>query len=257
MAASGGSIDLSGQTAIVTGGSRGIGAAVCRMLAQCGAKVVVAYKHNHEAADLMVREIEALGSQGLALAGDLSEDEANETLFKRTLERFGAVNLVVGNAGIWQSSPMEDMTAEIWHQTIKANLDSTAFLCRHAAAQMKKQGGGKIILISSTAGQRGEPYYAHYAASKGAIIALARSLAGELGPSGIHVNVVAPGWVKTEMTAAVFADEDFAAEVKAQIPLRRIAGPEDIAGPVLFLASHLANHVQGAVINVNGGSVLS
>jgi 3-oxoacyl-[acyl-carrier protein] reductase len=148
------------------------------------------------------------------------------------------------------------MTELEWNETLDINLKSAFLLCREVIPEMKERGEGSIILIGSTAGQRGEAFHSHYAASKGALMAFAKSVAGEVGPFGIRINCVAPGWVRTDMCQDVFSDSDFEEEVRQGIPLRRIPGPEDIAGPVLFLASDLSRHVQGEVLNVNGGSVL-
>lgn len=249
-------IDLKGKNALVTGGSRGIGAAVCRLLAKAGANVAIAWHKDLEAANGVASELRHLGVQAETFAGDLAQEGATSRLFAQAVSAFGAIDIVVANAGIWERAPIDEMTSRQWRQTMAANLDSVFELCGEAARHMKSRNQGKLILISSTAGQRGEAEYSHYAASKGAIIALTRSLAAELGPFNINVNSVAPGWVLTDMTTAVFEDPNRADSITSLIPLRRIAQPEDVAGPVVFLASELARHVQGAVINVNGGSVL-
>ena len=145
----------------------------------------------------------------------------------------------------------------MWDETIDINLKGVFNVCNAVVPLLKKNGGGRIINISSTAGQRGEAFHAHYAASKGGILAFTKSLSTELAPYKILVNAVAPGWVDTELNEEVFADDDFREKVISTIPLRRIASAEDVAGAVLFLASNLANHVTGATINVNGGSVLN
>ena len=249
-------IDLKGKVAIVTGGSRGIGRAICIKMAEAGANVVVGYHHDTRAAQEVVAAVKGHGREAVAIGCDLSKETNGETLFAVATSSFKVANIVVANAGIWERAPIDEMTLNQWRQMMAVNLDSVFNTCRQAAKHMKECGGGKIIIISSTAGQRGEANYSHYAASKGALIAFARSLAQELGPYGINVNCVAPGWVRTDMTASVLADAAFKQEVEASIPLRRIAEPDDIAGPVLFLASDLANHVQGQVLSVNGGSVL-
>ncbi|MCG8669944.1 MAG: SDR family oxidoreductase [Pseudomonadales bacterium] len=250
-------IDLSGKTALVTGGSRGIGRAVCTLLARAGADVVLSYRSNHEAAAETVRRIEASGAEALAVPGDLSQEESVDELFKQVEQRFDKLDIFVANSGIWARASIDTMTNSQWRETMAANLDATYFCCSRAARLMKAAGSGKIILVTSTAGQRGEADYSHYAASKGAMIAMTRSLGSELGPFGINVNSVAPGWVRTDMTEPVFSDENFEASVIESIPVRRIAEPEDIAGPVLFLASSLARHLQGSVLSVNGGSVMA
>jgi len=248
-------IDLKGKVALVTGGSRGIGRATCVLLARAGADVVVSYLRNQQAAQATVDAVQAEGQTAIAVGGDLSTGA--EDLFDQATTCFGKLDIVVVNAGLWKRAPIENMTAEMWRETMAANLDSAYHTCHQAARVMKAQGSGKLILIASTAGQRGEAEFSHYAASKGAMIAMTRSLGSELGPFGINVNCVAPGWVITDMTTPVFADAAYRASVEASIPLRRIATPEDIAGPVLFLASDLSRHLQGSVLSVNGGSVLA
>jgi 3-oxoacyl-[acyl-carrier protein] reductase len=245
-------IDLSGKRALVTGGTRGIGLAVARALNQAGASVALGY-HSNEAAARRVRDELP---EALTIRADLTSEPEAERMFDECSTALGGLDIVVANAGIWRRAAVDTMTYEAWRQTVAANQDSLFFTCRGAARLLKANRGGKLVIIASTAGQRGEAYYSHYAATKGAAIAMTRSLAAELGPHDINVNCVAPGWVHTEMTRNVFADKAYLAEVEAAIPLRRIAEPEDVAGPVLFLCSDLARHVQGAVINVNGGSVL-
>jgi 3-oxoacyl-[acyl-carrier protein] reductase len=250
------SIDLSGQTGFVTGGARGIGRSVCLQLAVAGSNIVFTYRSAKAKAEQTVAEIERLGRVALAEQADASSWTDMERVFSRAIERFGRLDLAVGNAGVWKRAPIDDMSEQQWEETIDMNLKSAYLVCHFAAREMKRAGSGKIILISSTAGQRGEPYYSHYAASKGGIIAFTKALAAELGPSGIRVNCVAPGWVLTDMTAEVFADQAFKKSVEAGTPLRTIATPDQIASVVLFLASNLASHLQGEVVNVNGGSVL-
>lgn len=249
-------IELQGKTAIVTGGSRGIGRAVCLLLAGAGADVAFGYRHNSEAAESVVREIEKQGGKALAVVGDVTRQDTFERLFSETKDQLGSVDIVVGNAGIWKGALIDEMTGEEWQETLDVNLNSIFWTCRYAAREMKPKRSGKIVLISSTAGQRGEAGHSHYAATKGAIIALTKSLGTELGPFNINVNCVAPGWVDTDMCTGVFADPDFRESVRQEIPLKRIATAEEIAGAVLFLASELARHIQGEILNVNGGSVL-
>lgn len=249
-------INLEGKTAVVTGGSRGIGRAICLGLAQCGAQIVFGYQHNQDAAEETASLIRAHGVRVEMVRGDVASARANEMLFQRAKEVFGAVDIAVCNAGIWRKAPIDEMSEDEWRETMKINLDAGYLFSRMAASVMKNQKFGKLIFIASTAGVRGEAYHAHYAASKGAILALTRSLASELGYYNINVNCVAPGWVETDMTAHVFEDDTFRRTVRQSIPLRRIGSPEDIAGPVVFLASSLARHIQGEIINVNGGSVM-
>lgn len=248
-------IDLRGKRAVVTGGSRGIGRATAIMLARAGADVGIAYRSRGDEAEATLAEIERAGARGWAVAADLSEREGVARLFERCDSEFGWLDIFVANAGIWPPEyvPVTEMSDEQWSEMMKSNLDSVFYTVREAARRMAD--GGKIIIVSSTAGQRGEAGHSHYAASKGAIISFVKSLAVELAPRDIQVNAVAPGWVDTEMAApAIEAGER--EKIVAQIPLGRIGTPEDIAGPILFLCSKLARHVTGEVLNVNGGSVL-
>lgn len=249
-------IDLRGKAALVTGGARGIGRAAALALAEAGADVAIGYHRHEEAAQRVLPELQSLGARALAVSGDLSRRSNCGRVFQRTLNAFSRIDIVVVNAGIWKEAPIDRMTARQLEDTLSVNLKSAFFLCQLAVRQMKKQGGGNIILVSSTAGQRGEAFYSHYAASKGALIALTKSLAAEVGPAGIRVNCVAPGWVATDMTSRVFRDSEYQESVRLSIPLQRIAAAEEIAGPILFLASDLSSHVHGEVLNVNGGSVL-
>jgi 3-oxoacyl-[acyl-carrier protein] reductase len=249
-------IDLSGKTAVVTGGSRGIGRACALILAQAGADVAIGYQSQDEAAESTVSEIQRLGKGGIAVQGNVAEQESVESLLEAARRSLGPVEIAVANAGIWKEAAADRMTELEWNETLDINLKSAFLLCREVIPEMKERGEGSIILIGSTAGQRGEAFHSHYAASKGALMAFAKSVAGEVGPCGIRINCVAPGWVRTDMCQDVFSDSDFEEEVRQGIPMRRIPGPEDIAGPVLFLASDLSRHVQGEVLNVNGGSVL-
>lgn len=249
-------IDLSGKNAIVTGGSRGIGKAVSLLLGKAGASVAVCCHKNLKAAQQVTNQIQDLGGHSIACSGDLRVRSACEEIFFRSREQFGPIDILVGNAGIWQHGPIDEMTEEEWYMTIDTNLTAIFHLCQLAAKEMKPRRTGRIILIGSTAGQRGEAFYSHYAASKGGIQSLTKSLASELGPWNIRVNTVAPGWVDTDMSAQVLSDPELRGSIEKIIPLGRVATAEEVAGPVLFLASNLSDHVQGEILNVNGGSVL-
>jgi len=249
-------IDLHGKTALVTGGSRGIGQAVSLLLAQAGADVAVACRKRSQHAETVASGIRSFGRRSLLFAGDLSRYDDVERLFAETLEAWEHLDIVVANAGIWKHCPIDEITESAWRETVDANLSSAVFTCSFAARHMKARREGAIVLISSTAAQRGEPYHSHYAASKGGIVSLTKSLAGELGPWNIRVNCVAPGWVLTDMSRAALEGEEERKAVLQEIPLGRIAEPADIAGAVLFLVSDLARFVQGEILNVNGGSVL-
>jgi 3-oxoacyl-[acyl-carrier protein] reductase len=176
-------------------------------------------------------------------------------LFARARDEFGSIDIFVGNAGLWEATdvPFSEMTEAQWRKTISVNLDSIFYTTR--AAMRMISDGGRIVLISSTAGQRGEAYHGDYAASKGAIISLVKGLAIELAERDITVNCVAPGWIDTDMTATPYA-QGGRARIEANIPLGRVASADDVAGPVIFLCSPLARHITGEILNVNGGSVL-
>jgi 3-oxoacyl-[acyl-carrier protein] reductase len=249
------SIDLRGKNAIVTGGSRGIGRATAILLARAGAAVGIGYRARGGDADAVVAECRALGAHAWAEAGDLSLVADAEALFARADAEFEGLDILVGNHGVWppEDVALADMSDAQWHDTVAANLHAVFHVCRAAARRLRD--GGRIVLVSSTAGQRGEPYHGDYAATKGALISLVKGLCVELGERGITVNAVAPGWVDTEMAARALQDEG-RERIEAAIPLGRIATAQDVAGPILFLCSDLARHVTGEVVNVNGGSVL-
>lgn len=249
-------INLDGKHALVTGGSRGIGRAICSMLAAAGAHVSFSYRRDEAAANSLVEAIQAGGGKAQAFLADASDEKQTQAFFEAAEKAHGPVSIIVANAGIWERGPIDEMDLEAWRRTMSANLDSLYLVCHEGAKALKRTGGGSIVLIGSTAGQRGEANYSHYASTKGAAMSLVKSLAAELGPAGIRVNCVAPGWVRTDMTTAVFENKSYEADVIQGIPLRRIGEAEDIAGPVVFLASELARHITGHTISVNGGSVL-
>jgi len=248
-------ISLAGRHALVTGGSRGIGAATALLLARAGAAVGIGYHSRASDANAMVARLEALGVRAFAFGGDLSTAHANEAFVQKGLDDFGSVDIFVGNSGVWPPHPVhvDALDDTRWRRTLSVNLDGMFFGARAVARVLSD--GGRMVFVSSTAGQRGEAGHADYAATKGAMISFVKSLAVELGPRNITVNCVAPGWVDTEAVALPFAAEG-RGRIEAAIPLGRVAAPDDIAGPILFLASPLACHVTGEVLNVNGGSVL-
>ncbi|MDQ3388184.1 MAG: SDR family oxidoreductase [Gemmatimonadota bacterium] len=247
-------LGLGGKRALVTGGSRGVGRATALLLARVGAAVGIGYLRRSAEAEAVVAEIEALGGSCWAQAGDLSTGSGAESLFARADEAFGGVDLVIANAGIWEPGEVSiaRMAEAQWQRTLEVNLTSIFHTVRLAAERISD--GGKIVLVSSTAGQRGEAFHADYAATKGALISLTKSVAVELAPRGVTVNCVAPGWIDTEMVSRPM--EERRVEIERSIPLGRIASADDVAGPILFLCSSLARHITGEVLNVNGGSVL-
>jgi 3-oxoacyl-[acyl-carrier protein] reductase len=264
---SGVSLSLEGKVALITGGSRGIGAATVRLFQKAGARVAFNYRAAQSAADALVAECGA--DHRIAFAQDLSTPEDGRALVRRTVDHFGRIDILIANHGIWESAdvPIFTMSDTQWRTTLAINLDSVFGLIQAAAAAMQQQNSAKIptaglgaaghiVLISSTAGQRGEAFHADYAATKGAVISMTKGLATELAPHGIRVNCVAPGWVDTEMSAPAMADPQTRARALATIPLGRIANPLEIAGPVLFLCTPLAGFMTGEIVNVNGGAVL-
>jgi 3-oxoacyl-[acyl-carrier protein] reductase len=248
-------IDLRGKRALVTGGSRGVGRAVAVLLARAGADVGVSYRSRSEAAEETLRQVRAHGVRAWAQAGDLSGPEAAARLGERVQNEFGGLDLFVGNAGVWppEDVPIAELSDAQWRETMGANLDAIFYTTRLAARLIADHG--RIVLVSSTAGQRGEAGHADYAASKGALIALVKGVAVELARRDITVNCVAPGWIDTEMAAEPYAGEG-RARIEAGIPLGRVATAEDVAGPIVFLCSDLARHITGETVNVNGGAVL-
>jgi 3-oxoacyl-[acyl-carrier protein] reductase len=251
-------ISLAGKAALITGGSRGIGAAAVKLFAQAGADVVFNYNKAKDAAALVESESRKHGTRVEAFKADVGRHADNKKLVDQTVARLGRIDIVVANAGVWNidDQPIEKMTEKQWDEMVRINLKSVYSVIHFASAHMIKQKSGKIILISSTAGQRGESFHTHYGATKGAVIAFTKGLATELAPHGILVNSVAPGWVATDMSNPVLDTKAGQKMAASAIPLGRAATAEEIAGPILFLASDLANFMTGEIINVNGGSVL-
>ncbi|HEX4040007.1 MAG TPA: SDR family oxidoreductase [Acidobacteriaceae bacterium] len=256
---------LDNRVALITGGSRGIGAATVRLFRQAGARVAFSYRAARNTAEALSTELGGPDSC-LAIPQALATPDDGRALVRRTVEAFGRLDILVVNHGVWPPDdvPIAAMTDEQWRTTLSINLDSVFGLLQAAVAQMQEQnstksppeGQSSLVLVSSTAGQRGEAFHADYAASKGAIISLTKGLATELAPHGIRVNCVAPGWVDTEMSAPAMADPALRHRALSTIPLGRIASPTEIAGPILFLCTPLAGFMTGEIVNVNGGAVL-
>jgi 3-oxoacyl-[acyl-carrier protein] reductase len=252
---SGGPWSLKGRTAVVTGGSRGVGRATALLLAEAGAGVGIAYRSREEEARETMAAVTRHGVRGWAFAGDLTEPAAVEALFGRVDEAFGeGLDILVVNHGIWPPEPVafSEMSEDQWARTVSVNLDSVYHVLRRGLPRIRP--GGRVVLVSSTAGQRGEAYHGDYAATKGALLSLVKGLCVEVGARGITVNAVAPGWIDTEMAAPALAEDR--ERIEASIPLGRVATARDVAGPILFLCSELGRHVTGEVLNVNGGAVL-
>ena len=248
-------IDLSGKSALVTGASRGIGRATAEILAASGARVAVNYRRGDSAAESFVKETRAAGGEALALAGDVGNPEEARQLVRDVVAAWGRLDYLVNNAGIWEEDEAGSGDLDVWDRTFAVNVRGAHVVTDAAIPHLARERGA-IVFVSSTAGQRGEARHSAYAASKGALISYTKSLATELGPRGIRVNCVAPGWVETDLTAAAFSDPETRAGIERTIPLGRAAQPGDVAGTILFLLSDLARHVHGEVLNVNGGSVL-
>lgn len=247
---------LDSKVALITGGSRGIGAAAVRLFAAAGAKVVFNYQSAKAHADALVQEC---GEENCrAVQSDLSTTAAAQQLVSSAISAFGRLDILVANHGIWppEDAPIDRMSNEQWLRTISVNLNSVFSLVKHSVAQMKKQDGGHIVLISSTSGQRGEAFHVDYSATKGALISMVKGLSTELAPHHIYVNAVAPGWVDTDMSRPALNDPPTREKIFSTIPMGRVGTPEEIAGPILFLCTPYAGFITGEVFNVNGGAVL-
>lgn len=249
-------LDLRGRVALITGGSRGIGRATVERLAENGTHVVVNFTHDEKAAEDVVRSASRFNVEALSVRADISNVEDAQNLVQTTLDKFSRLDFLICNAGIWKGAAVDEMDEDLWDDVLDVNLKGTWTVCRAAVPAMKSRQFGRIVVVSSTAGQRGEANVSNYAASKGGQIAFVKSLATELAADGINVNAVAPGWVDTEMNSDVFADVEYRRSIEATIPLGRIATADDIARPIVFLCSDWARHMTGEVVNVNGGSVL-
>ena len=255
-------LSLSGKVALITGGSRGIGAATVRLFTAADAQVVFSYQKARKQAEDLAREC---GDKVCyPVASNLDRPDAARTLVAETVKRFGRLDILVANHGVWPSQdvPIERMADEQWRSTLAINLDAVFGLVKHAVAQMKAQersgyAAGHIVLISSTSGQRGEAFHCDYSATKGAMISMVKGLSTELAAAGIYVNSVAPGWVDTDMSAAALEDPTSGEEIRRTIPMGRVGKPEEIAAPILFLCTPHASFITGEVFNVNGGAVLS
>jgi 3-oxoacyl-[acyl-carrier protein] reductase len=244
-----------GKTAIVTGASRGVGRATALRLAESGANVVVNFLSAEEKANDVVELCKESGVEAIAVQGDVSEWQAAQNIAQQTIEKFGQIDLLVLNAGIWEGAPIEEMSEETWNRVLNTNLKAAWAMSKACVPWMKKRESGAIVLVSSTAGQRGEANFSNYAASKGGQISFTKALATELCPK-IRVNAVAPGWIETAMVRPVFEDEDYKQSVISAIPLQRMAMTDDVALSICFLLSDWSRHITGEILNINGGAVL-
>ena len=251
-------ISLTGKAALITGGSRGIGAATVKLFARAGADVIFNYRRNQKAAAVVEQEAGKHGTRVESIKADLVRMADAQKLVQHAVARLGRVDILVAGAGIWnvENEPIEALSERAWDRMIRESLKSVYTVTHFAVAGMIAQRAGRVIAISSTAGQRGEAFHSHYAAAKGGIISFVKSLSAELAPHQVLVNCVAPGWVDTDMARPVLRTKAGGKLLQAQIPLQRPATPEEVAGPILFLASDLATFITGEVLNVNGGAVL-
>jgi 3-oxoacyl-[acyl-carrier protein] reductase len=263
-------LKLNGNVALITGGARGIGAAAVRLFRQAGAQVAFNYRTAKDRAETLAAEC---GGEAVCRAFPMELDsvDAGRKLVEQTIAAFGRIDCLVVNHGIWppDDAPISAMDERQWRRTLHVNLDSVFGLVQAAVGAMQQQdtskgegpllsraARGHVVLVSSTAGQRGEAFHADYAVTKGALISLTKSLSSELAPQGIYVNCVAPGWVDTEMSAPALATEAGRAKIFGTIPLGRVARVEEVAAPILFLCTPWAGFISGEVLNVNGGAVL-
>lgn len=249
-------LQIAGRVAVITGASRGIGRALAQRFAELGTNVVVNYVSDQKAAEEVVAAAREAGVEAIAVKADVSELAGAQKLIAETVGRFNRLDFLICNAGIWEGAPIQNMSEEMWQRTIDINLKGTWTVCHLAVPQMKEQKFGRIVIVSSTAGQRGEANYSNYAASKGGQISFTKALSTELGPHNINVNAVAPGWVDTELSGEPLGDPDGRAAIEKGIPVGRVASADDIAWPIIFLCSNWARHITGEVLNINGGSVL-
>ena len=248
-------ITFKNKSVVVTGGSRGIGAATVELFAELGADVAFNYHSNQTAAENQLKKVQKYPGKFFTQPCNIADFKDVQRFIDQVIEKFSKIDILVNNAGIWEHGAIDTLSVEDWQKTIETNLNSVFFFTKAVVRHMKsKNTHGRIIHIASTAGQRGEAFHSHYAASKGAIISFTKSLASELGSDNILVNCVAPGWVDTDMSRdAIEADDGKILETN---PLGKIPKAKEIARPIVFLASEWASAITGEILNVNSGSVL-
>ncbi|MBU9672101.1 3-oxoacyl-[acyl-carrier-protein] reductase [Planococcus sp. CP5-4] len=245
---------LTGKTAIVTGASRGIGAAIARRFAEEGANIVVNYSGSQDKAEAVVAEIEQAGGKAIAVKANVADADAVKAMADAAMEEFGSIDILINNAGITRDNLMMRMKEDEWDDVINTNLKGV-FLCTKAVTrQMMKQRAGRIVNIASIVGVMGNAGQANYVAAKAGVIGLTKTTARELASRGITANAVAPGFITTDMTEKL--GDDVQSSMLAQIPLARFGAPEDVANAALFLASDEANYVTGQTLHLDGGMVM-
>lgn len=256
------SLSLAGKTALITGGSRGIGASTVRMFFAAGARVAFNYQRAQSLAEQLVKELGE--DRCAAFPCDLTGTGTAQELISATVQRFGRLDILVANHGVWppEDAPIDQMSDQQWRTTLAVNLDSVFALIKHSVGQMKRQGSagaaaGHIVLVSSTSGQRGEAFHCDYSATKGALISMVKGLSTELAQDRIYVNCVAPGWVATDMSMPALNHPPTRDAIFRTIPMGRVGTPEEIAAPILFLCTEHAGFITGEIFNVNGGAVLA
>jgi len=247
--------DLDGRGALVTGGSRGIGRAICMELGRHGAKVAVNYQTNEAMAEQVAAEIVAAGGEAFAVGGDVADPAAAAAIVKQTVDRFGSLDILVNNAGITRDGLLMRMSEADWDDVQNTNLRGTFLVTKAAMRPMLRAKNGRIINIASVVGVMGNAGQANYAAAKAGMIGFTRAVAREVASRGITVNAIAPGFIQTDITATMTGAQ--VAAVMGQVPLGRIANPEDVAPLVAFLAGDGANYITGQCIHVDGGMVMA
>lgn len=250
-------IDLSGRKALVTGGTRGIGLSAAKFLARAGCRVAMIYRRHEREARRAQAVLHSIGAEGLVVRADVSDEKEARRAANLVISKLGGLHILINSAGIWPGGAVEEISPAYWEEVFAVNMRGTFLMTKFTVPTFKDQRFGRIVNVSSTAGQRGEAYHSHYAATKGAVISFTKSLATELGPFGITVNAVAPGWVDTEMSRSELANRRRRKSIEQSIPTRRVATADDIGGMIAFLCSDFSQQVNGEIVNINGGSVLA